>query len=231
VKMPYLGLTLLLLLLAGAMALVKLPHLANVEEGASDHVTFGETLRMPQLNRGIIGIFLYVGAEVAIGSYLINFMGDPAIAGFDRSVAANYVPYYWGGAMVGRFIGSVLMRVIPPQNVLAANAAIAVLLATIGFFASGHLAMWAVLAIGLCNSIMFPTIFTLGIAELGHLTGRGSSLLIMAIVGGALVPMAMGRAADLFGVHHSLFIPALCYLFIVYYGLAGYRPQRPAGGS
>jgi MFS transporter, FHS family, L-fucose permease len=232
VKLPYLGLTFLLLLLAGGIALIKLPHLANVEEASTDHATFREALKMPQLRLGVIGIFLYVGAEVAIGSYLINFMGDPNIAGFERSQAAYYVPYYWGGAMVGRFIGSALTRVMPPHGVLAANATIATALTLIGFSAGGHLAMWAVLAIGLFNSIMFPTIFTLGIANLGHLTGRGSSLLIMAIVGGAIVPVAMGYAADRFGVHHSLFIPALCYLYIIYYGLAGYRPQiaGAAGG-
>ena len=230
VKLPYLGLTILLLLLAGGIALIKLPHLSNVEEASTDHATFREALKRPQLSLGTVGIFLYVGAEVAIGSYLINFMGDPSIAGLERSQAAYYVPYYWGGAMIGRFIGSALTRVIPPHLVLAANAAIATALTVIGFCATGHLAMWSVLAIGLFNSIMFPTIFTLGIAELGHLTGRGSSLMIMAIVGGAIIPVAMGYAADLFGVHHSLFIPALCYLFIIYYGLAGYRPQV-AGGS
>lgn len=225
VKLPYLGLTILLLLLAGGVALIKLPHLSNVEEESSSHVTFAEALKMPQLSLGTIGIFVYVGAEVAIGSYLINFMGDPNIAGMEKGQAATYVPFYWGGAMIGRFIGSVLMRVVPPQRVLAANAAIAIALTLIGFATNGHLAMWSVLAIGLFNSVMFPTIFTLGIANLGHLTGRGSSLMIMAIVGGAIIPVAMGYAADLFGVHHSLFIPALCYLYLVYYGLSGYRPK------
>jgi FHS family L-fucose permease-like MFS transporter len=175
---------------------------------------------------GVIGIFLYVGAEVAIGSYLINFMGDPNIAGLSRSDAAFYVPYYWGGAMVGRFIGSALLRVVAPNRMLAVGAAIAFALSVLGFAASGDLALVGVLAIGLFNSIMFPTIFTLGIAELGHLTGRGSSLLIMAIVGGAFVPVAMGYAADNVGIHHSLFIPALCYLFVIYYGAVGYRPRR-----
>lgn len=226
VKIPYLGLTVLLLLMAGGVALVKLPHLFSVEEDSAHRGTFRDALAMPQLRLGTLGIFLYVGAEVAIGSFLINFMNDPKIAGLEAAQAAYYVPYYWGAAMVGRFIGSALMQVIRPNQVLACAAGVAFLLATTGFLATGHVAMWSVLAIGFFNSIMFPTIFTLGIADLGHLTGRGSSLLIMAIVGGAIVPVAMGYAADHFGVHHSLFVPALCYLYVVYYGVSGYRPQR-----
>jgi MFS transporter, FHS family, L-fucose permease len=226
VKIPYLGLTAILLLLAGGVALIKLPHLFNVEEDSAHRGTFREALAMPQLRLGTIGIFLYVGAEVAIGSFLINFMNDPKIAGLEAAQAAYYVPYYWGGAMVGRFIGSALMQVIRPNQMLACCAGIAFVLAAIGFLTDGHAAMYSVLAIGFFNSIMFPTIFTLGIADLGHLTGRGSSLLIMAIVGGALIPVAMGYAADLFGVHHSLFIPALCYLYIVYYGASGYRTPK-----
>jgi MFS transporter, FHS family, L-fucose permease len=225
VKLPYLGLTVILLVMAAAIALIKLPRLSNVEEASADHATFGEALKRTQLSLGTIGIFLYVGAEVSIGSYLINFMGDPNIAGLEKSTAAYYVPFYWGCAMVGRFIGSAITSVVSPNRVLAVAAALAGTLCMVGFISSGYLAMWAVLAIGLFNSVMFPTIFTLGIAELGHFTGRGSSLLIMAIVGGAIIPVAMGYAADQWGVHHSLFIPALCYVFIVYYGLAGYRPR------
>ncbi len=125
--------------------------------------------------------------------------------------------------MVGRFIGSALLQVVPANRLLTVNAAAAAVLATVGLLFYGSVAMWSVLAIGLFNSIMFPNIFTLGISGLGHLTSRGSSLLIMAIVGGAIVPAAMGKAADSFGIHHALFIPALCYLYIVFYGLKGYR--------
>jgi len=175
---------------------------------------------------GSLGIFLYVGAEVSIGSYLINFMMEPDIAGYTKQAANWYLPFYWGGAMAGRFIGSALLQIIPANRLLAINATCTTVLAVVGFFSSGWLAMWAVLAIGFFNSIMFPNIFTLGIDKLGHLTSRGSSILIMAIVGGAVVPAIMGRMADLFGVHHSLFIPALCYLYIIYYGLSGYRDAR-----
>ncbi|MDE1171798.1 MAG: sugar MFS transporter [Verrucomicrobium sp.] len=225
VKGPYLLLSTLLLLLAGVIHQVKLPHLRGVEENAGHQETFAHALKVPHLVLGAVGIFLYVGAEVSIGSYLINFMGEPGVAGFTPERAAGYVGYYWMGAMIGRFIGSALTQRIGAGSLLAFNAAAAALLCAAGMLGAGHAAMWAVLAIGLFNSVMFPNIFTLGIARLGRLTGHGSSLLIMAIVGGALVPVAMGHAADLLGVQHSLFIPALCYLYIIYYGLSGCRKK------
>lgn len=226
VKIPYLELTAVLVVVAVILALIKLPTISVIEEDAEHPGTLWDTLKVPHLALGSLGIFLYVGAEVAIGSYLVNYMMEPDIAGYTSVVAAGFVSYYWGGAMIGRFIGSGLLQAIPANRLLAINAACAAVLAMVGFFSYGAIAMWSVLAIGLFNSIMFPNIFTLGISQLGHLTSRGSSLLIMAIVGGAIVPAIMGRAADLFGIHHSLFIPALCYLYIIYYGLSGYRDKR-----
>ncbi len=223
VKIPYLELTGALVVLAFALSLIKLPLLSDVEEEASHPGAWLETLKIPHVILGALGIFLYVGAEVSIGSYLVNFMMDPQVGGLSKNVAAEYLSCYWLGAMFGRFIGSGLLQVIRANTLLAFNATIAATLALIGLFANGYLAMGAVLAIGLFNSIMFPNIFTLGIAGLGHLTRRGSSILIMAIVGGAVVPVLMGKMADMFGVHHSLFIPFLCYLYIVYYGWKGYR--------
>jgi FHS family L-fucose permease-like MFS transporter len=228
VKIPYLELTAVLVVLAVVLALIKLPTLTSFEEDTAHPGTLWNALRIPHLALGSLGIFLYVGAEVSIGSYLINFMMDPQVAGYTKQVAAGYVSYYWGGAMVGRFIGSALLQKIRANRLLAINAGFATILALVGLFSQGPLAMWCVLAIGFFNSIMFPNIFTLGISELGHLTSRGSSILIMAIVGGAVVPAIMGRMADLFGIHHSLFIPALCYLYIIYYGLSGYRDRRAA---
>jgi MFS transporter, FHS family, L-fucose permease len=226
VKVPYLELTAILVVLAIVLAFIKLPTLAAVEEDTAHPGTLWDALKVPHLSLGALGIFLYVGAEVSIGSYLINFMMDPDVAGYTKQVAAGYVSWYWGGAMVGRFIGSALLQKISANRLLAVNATVATILAVIGLFSYGQMAMWSVLAIGLFNSIMFPNIFTLGISELGHLTSRGSSILITAIVGGAVVPAIMGRMADLFGIHHSLFIPALCYLYIIYYGLSGYRDRR-----
>lgn len=226
VKVPYLELTAILVVLAIVLALIKLPTLTSAEEDTAHPGTLWDALKVPHLSLGSLGIFLYVGAEVSIGSYLINFMMDPDVAGYTKQVAANYVPYYWGGLMVGRFIGSALLQKISANRLLAVNASCATILAVIGLLSSGPVAMWSVLGIGFFNSIMFPNIFTLGISGLGHLTSRGSSLLIMAIVGGAVVPAVMGRMADLFGIHHSLFIPALCYLYIIYYGLKGYQDNR-----
>ncbi len=219
VKIPYLILTAALLILAIIIGNFKLPTLSAVEEDREHHGTLMDALRVPHLSLGCIGIFLYVGAEVSIGSYLINFMSTTV--GISHQNAATYVCYYWGGAMVGRFIGSALLQKINAGWLLGFNAVVAVVLCVFAYIAQGWFAVWAALAIGLFNSIMFPNIFTLGIRELGHLTSRGSSLLIMAIVGGAIVPVIMGYAADRFSIHHSFFVPALCYLYIVYYGFRG----------
>jgi FHS family L-fucose permease-like MFS transporter len=167
---------------------------------------------------GAIGIFLYVGAEVSIGSFLINFIGEPQIAGLAHADAAHYVSIYWGGAMVGRFIGFAVMRVVSPGKTLAFNSVAAIVLVLVGTFARGDIAMWAILAVGLCNSIMFPTIFSMALHGLGKHTGQGSGILCMAIVGGALVPFAQGALADSLGVQISFLLPAACYAFILYFG-------------
>jgi FHS family L-fucose permease-like MFS transporter len=170
---------------------------------------------------GAIAIFVYVGAEVSIGSFLVNFMAQPEIGGLSESTAGRYLSLYWGGAMVGRFIGAYVLRRIKPGYVLAFNAAMVILLLIIAMSAAGKVAMWAVLAIGLFNSIMFPTIFTLAIAGLGRHTGEGSGVLCMAIVGGAIVPVIQGFFADAMGILMSFFVPAICYAYIVYYGAKG----------
>lgn len=226
VKVPYLILTLALLLMAWVIGVVKLPRLTAVEEDQTHHGNWLETLRIPNLSLGCIGIFLYVGAEVAIGSFLINFMAEPSVVGITHQAAATYVSYYWGGAMVGRFIGSYLLQHIDAGKLLGFNAVVATLLCVLAYATQGWLALWTAVGVGLFNSIMFPNIFTLGIRGLGHLTSRGSSLLIMAIVGGAIVPVIMGHVADLFTIHHSFFVPAVCYLYIVYYGFFGSRLVR-----
>jgi FHS family L-fucose permease-like MFS transporter len=222
VKTPYLILTGILVLIAIVIAVMHLPRLTAVESEGEEG-TLLDALKIPHLTLGAVGIFIYVGAEVSIGSFLINYLGDPKIAGLSQTEAAKYVSMYWGGAMVGRFIGSALLQFVRSSRLLACNAAIATLLCVTGFLMTGSIAMWAVLAVGLFNSVMFPNIFTLGIRNLGHMTGRGSSLLIMAIVGGAIVPVLMGRMADAVSIHAALFIPAICYVYIIYYGLHGHR--------
>lgn len=230
VQVPYIGLAIALFVVAGFMAMFKLPRISQIESATgdtvvSDHLPTGRAWHRRHLALGVIGIFVYVGAEVSIGSFLVNFFGLPNVAGMDAERAARYVSFYWGGAMVGRFIGSVLLRRVSPGKLLGTFAVGAALLTALAAVSSGPLAMWAVIAVGLCNSIMFPTIFALAIDGLGPLTGEGSSLLVMAIVGGALIPVAVGALADGMGLQLSMLLPALCYLYIVFYGYSGSRPR------
>ncbi len=218
VQGPYLALAGALLALAVLFALVKLPKITHADDGAVDSLDTS-VLAHRHLLLGAIGIFLYVGGEVSIGSFLINFVGDPNVAGLSHADAAMYVTYYWGGAMVGRFIGFAVMRYVSPGKALATNAAISIALILIATFGSGSVAMWSLIAVGLFNSIMFPTIFSMALHKLGKLTGQGSGILCMAIVGGAIVPFAQGWMADTIGLQISFLIPAACYFFILYFGL------------
>ena len=172
---------------------------------------------------GAVAIFVYVGAEVTIGSFLVNFLAQDSVAGLPEKTAGQYVSLYWGGAMVGRFIGAAILRRVRAGTLLAFNAACVVLLLLVGMSTQGPVAMWSILAIGLFNSIMFPTIFTLGIANLGRHTGEGSGVLCMAIVGGAIVPVIAGYVADHGTIALSFIVSAVCYLYIVYYGWKGHE--------
>ncbi len=233
VQGPYLALAAMLVLTAFVFSRFKLPELpTEADEGANPaaHTPAGSLWKERHLVLGVGAIFLYVGGEVAIGSFLVNFMAQPSVAGLSESAAGNYLALYWGGAMVGRFIGSAVLRTAPAGRVLAFNAAMAIVLLVVGMNVEGSLGMWAVLAVGLFNSIMFPTIFTLAIHGLGHRTSTGSGWLCMAIVGGAIVPVLMGHFADTIGLTASFFVPCLCYAYIVHYGLAGHvvRDAAPA---
>jgi FHS family L-fucose permease-like MFS transporter len=215
VQGPYLGLAATLAILAILFAVIRLPIIRDDDTGTT---VAGSILKQKRLMLGVLAIFVYVGAEVSIGSFLINYMGDASIAGFTPEIGANYVAYYWGGAMVGRFIGSAVMRTISPGKVLAFNAAVCIALLVATTFGHGHFAMWAVLAVGLFNSIMFPTIFSMSVHELGPQTSQGSGLLVMAIAGGAVVPVIQAQAADVIGLQPSFLVPAVCYAFILYFG-------------
>jgi FHS family L-fucose permease-like MFS transporter len=229
VQLPYLGLAALLCLIAAVFAQFKLPVVSgDAAAGDADETPAGSLWQQRQLVFGVIAIFVYVGAEVAIGSVLVNYMMQPDIGGLAETDAGKHLSYYWGGAMVGRFIGSALLQKVKAGKLLACNAAAAMLLLVIALASTGKLAMWSVLLVGLFNSIMFPTIFTLAIAKLGKRTGEGSGVLCMAIVGGALVPVLMGFFADRIGVHASHFIPAICYAYIVFYGLKGHEVRARA---
>jgi FHS family L-fucose permease-like MFS transporter len=177
---------------------------------------------------GTVGIFVYVGAEVSIGSFLINYFSQANIGNITEQAAAKYVSLYWLGAMIGRFIGSAVLQKVRTGTVLGIAAIVAFVLVCTSLLSMGHLAMGSIILVGLFNSVMFPSIFTLGIAGLGPLTGDGSGLLVMAIVGGAVIPLAMGFLADHIGLHHAFILPAICYLYIMYYAFRGSRPIAAA---
>jgi FHS family L-fucose permease-like MFS transporter len=224
VQGPYLGLAITLAALAVLFYIARLPVIVDdtSAEEARTH-RFVDALHHRNLRLGTLAIFVYVGAEVAIGSFLINYIAQADIGNMAQAQAANYVAFYWGGAMVGRFIGAALMQKIAPRKLLAMAATVDVLLLLTTMLSHGQIAVWSVVAIGLFNSIMFPTIFTLGIDRLGPLTGKASSLLIMAIVGGAVIPLLQGVLADRIGIQQAFVLPLLCYLYIGFYGVNGSR--------
>jgi MFS transporter, FHS family, L-fucose permease len=227
VQMPYILLAFTLVVLAVIFYILKLPELGKSE---ATQVSTAKSWGYRHLKLGAIGIFLYVGAEVAIGSFLVNFLSEPSIAGISESEAAKFIAYYWGGAMVGRFIGAVVMQHISAGKVLAFNAVLAIVLIGLAIISSGNLAMWAILSVGLFNSIMFPTIFSLAINGLSSATSHGSGVLCLAIVGGAIIPLLQGMLADTIGVQLAFILPLCCYLYIAYYGLSGCKPAHALKG-
>ena len=298
VKTPYVGLGIALVVLAVAIGSFKLPKIPQAQRKVGEKVD-DSIWRHPNLVFGAIAIFVYVGAEVSIGSFLVNYFSQPEIGGLTEKVAASFVSFYWGGAMLGRFIGSdflggskakymglvtaisialILLSYpieshMPPAYqpgvpnltwlawlvvagrplftlVAIAAATIALVgtlrggtttantgallgicaistsaLVTISMLSTGHFAMWSIILVGFFNSIMFPSIFALGVAELGPLTGDGSGIMIMAIVGGAIIPLAQGAIADRIGIHHAFFLPVICYLYILFFALSGSKPN------
>jgi FHS family L-fucose permease-like MFS transporter len=224
VKMPYTVVGIALLLLAALIATSKLPTIAHAEY-RPDTNSGDSVWKHPNLVFGALAIFAYVGAEVSIGSFLVNYFGLSEIAGLSAKDAAGYVSFYWGGAMVGRFLGAGLLRKFKAGHLLGVFTVCTSLLVGLSMLTTGHFAMWIILAVGFFNSIMFPTIFSLGVAELGPLTGNGSGILNMAIVGGAVIPLLQGVIADHIGVHHAFFIPVICYLYILFFALSGSKPN------
>ena len=231
VKFPYYVLAGILVILAVAIALYRFPRLEVTRDFRPGALDSGKDSiwNHPHLYLGAIAIFIYVGAEVSIGSFLVKYLYDPSIANLPLERGAKLVAFYWGGMMVGRFIGSALMQKVSAPNLLALSGVGAAILVLCSFLGTGLFAEVTILSVGLFNSIMFPTIFTLGVAELGPLTGRGAGLLVQGIVGGAVIPVFMGYLADHYGIHHSLLLPLVCYFFVIYYGLRGCRiaPLEP----
>jgi FHS family L-fucose permease-like MFS transporter len=230
VQTPYLGLAAALVVLALAIMMFKLPKIEDVTPTSVDvDIDAGAEARQSawsyrHLVLGAVGIFVYVGAEVAIGNYLVSYFKEPYVGGLSDARGAKLVAFYWGGAMIGRFLGTITLRLYNPRRVLTLHALAACALVVVTMATTGGLAMWSIIAVGLFNSIMFPTIFTLAIEGLGRQTSQGSGILVMAIVGGAIIPPLVGKVADLIGLHYCFFIPALCYGYIAWYGLKVHSP-------
>jgi FHS family L-fucose permease-like MFS transporter len=270
VKIPYLVFAAIFFIMAFAFSKTKLPRFTN-----PDDVKPGlQALKYPQLVFGMIAIFMYVGGEVSIGSMLISYITLPEIAGVSEAEASVFVSIYWGGQMIGRFLGAISlsstttkrkMLTMPaisllaylvigfttgfesatiyliflvlnligfaigrslPNRTLYIFAVINILFLVVALSSTGTIALWTIIAIGLFNSIMWSNIFTLAIDGLGKFTSQGSSLLVMMILGGAILPVAMGKVADVWGVHISFVIPVISYIYIAFYGLKGYKPKK-----
>ncbi len=236
VQNPFLGLAIFIILIAGVFLFAKLPKL--ISETSTG--TYWEALKQKNLMQGVLGILFYVGAEVAIGSYLVNYFLDMNLVevikenGFMKSIAEGFlnsnlaendtkaivgvfVTFYWSGAMVGRFIGSYLTKIIKPGKVLGIFSTLAIALILLSIGTTGLLSMWSILAVGLFNSIMFPTIFTLAIDGIGELKPKASGLLCTAIVGGALIPPLYGYFTDIIGFKAAFIIIIICYAYILWY--------------
>ncbi|SFU37265.1 MFS transporter, FHS family, L-fucose permease [Pustulibacterium marinum] len=275
VKGPYIGIAITLVVLAVLIKLFKLPAVGgDDDELVTD--TNASIFRHKHLVLGMVGIFMYVGAEVTIGSFLVNFLAEDSIAGFTHDEASLYLSMYWGGAMVGRFFGSIFLADLTSKKrnlylavigvlslgyaywvtnqeldlaiifvglvvlnliafyigknkanrTLAVFSGIIIIALLIAVFGTGHFAMWALITIGLYNSVMFPNIFTLAVKSLGKETSKASSLLVMAIVGGAIVPLIQGALADSVGVQVSYLLPIICYAYLMYYGIKGYEVKK-----
>ena len=228
VQNPYVILALILFAIAGVFAVIKLPVIeatAPTEVSGSVMDDRASAWKYPHLVLGAIGIFVYVGAEVSIGSFLVNFLGEKNIAGLAEADAGKYVSFYWGGAMIGRFIGAAIMQKLNPGKVLGAASLVAALLVVVTMLSSGSLVMWLILSVGLFNSIMWSNIFTLAIQGLKQYAGYGSSLLVMMIAGGAILPLLQGFAADQLSVKYSFIVPFLAYLYLAWYGRRVHKPE------
>jgi len=249
VNIPYLGMALALVLLGLAIAMYKFPRIETTKDYRPGELSKqkGGIWHYPHVVFGAIAIFVYVGAEVSIGSFLINYFAQPeigplataagggsvhmasaAILRLATKVIGTWVPLYWGGLMVGRFIGSGVLQKANPGKMLSLVALCASVLVVVSMLTDGGVAVWSILLVGLFDSIQFPTIFTLGVAEMGPLTGEASGLLITAIVGGAIIPELQGVLADRIGVHHAFVLPILCFLYIAWYGISGSKVRQPA---
>ncbi|HEY2857295.1 MAG TPA: sugar MFS transporter [Terracidiphilus sp.] len=228
VRGPYIVIAASLLILGVTVAFLHLPQISQTQEfrpGKENDAVLNRSIwSYRHTVLGALGIFLYVGVEVGLASIAVNYFKQQ---GVDSLKTASYlVSFYWGGALVGRLLGSWMLTKIKANKLLAFFGFAAALFVVVSMFTNGWTAIIAVVICGFFNSIMFPNIFALGIAGLGPMTSKGSGLIMTAVVGGAVVPYLIGKAADAWGIQHAFVIPLICYLFIAYYGVAGYKPSR-----
>jgi FHS family L-fucose permease-like MFS transporter len=233
VRGPYLAIAGIFLIVAVLIYFTHLPDVheqADPREGGEIHLAWSKVLAHRHLVRGVLAQFLYVGAQVGVASFVIRFAQhvEPGISAKD---AANYLKLHIFGFMLGRFIGSGIMKRISPPHLLALFAGGSFVCAVVAVASSGFPAVFAIVLIGFFHSIMFPTIFALSIKNLGRYTKRGSSLLVMSIIGGAICPGIMGRISDLSNIQHAFFVPLLCYAYVLYFGLTGYKPTAASRGQ
>ncbi len=227
VQMPYVGLAIALFLLAAVFAFIKLPDMGDLEtvkENNKTEIQGKNTIfDFPHLLLGAGAIFMYVGAEVTIASFMVSFLGEEHIAGLDNESASKYLSFYWGGLMIGRFLGAAILQKMKSETLLAIMSILAIVFLIAGITMSGWTAGWAIILVGFCNAIMWSNIFTLAIDGLGKFTSKGSGLLVMAIVGGAIIPLIHGVLADNIGLQSSYAIAIFCYAYILFYAMRGYK--------
>ncbi len=224
VQLPYGGIAVIAILIAIVFILVKLPAV-KIENYNNKKIN---VLKFRQLRLGVIALTLYVGAEVSVASFIVIFLHEPTIANLSYQTAAQYIPFYWGGLLIGRFLGAAILQKVYAHTVLAWASVAALVLMSITIITNGYIAMWSMLAVGLFNSIMWPNIFSLAIDGLGEHRIKASGILVMAAVGGAIFPVLQGMLADtsFVGLHLSYILPFSCYIFVLYYGLNGYKPIK-----
>lgn len=224
VKVPYLVMAGIFVVVAAAIYFTHLPDVVD-ENAANDSVRekpSGSVFAHPHLVKGVLAQFFYVGAQVGVASFVIRF-AQHTVPGMTQRVAAYYLLGHQIGFMIGRFAGSALMKIVAPARLLAIFAIGCLASVSVALLANGIVPVWAVVLIGFFHSIMFPTIFALGIKNLGALTKRGSSMMVMAIIGGAVFPAIMGRISDASNIQTAFIVPLICYVYVLYFALSGYR--------
>lgn len=228
VRLPYMAIAGGLLILGVTVAFLHLPHIAQTQSfrpaKEGDPVLSRSIWSYRHTVLGAVGIFLYVGVEVGLASIAVNYFKSQ---GTDSLRTASYlVSFYWGGALIGRLLGSWMLTKVKAGKLLGLFGVAATFFVLLSMFTSGTVAIWSIVLCGFFNSIMFPNIFALGIAGLGPMTSKGSGLMMTAVVGGAIVPYMIGKLADYTSIQHAFVIPAICYIFITYYGFVGHKPSR-----